>query len=123
MAEYSPDKLLKNMPFATKNPYTINQHLSLMGLARGEICNRITHESIGELKSLNFDVDPLTDRIKNIFDYELYVPTDEHGRDDGTLMHVLDSGTKNFVGALEICVLPEHKLALKAIKRDGDVAA
>ncbi|ADD73741.1 ORF32 [Lymantria xylina nucleopolyhedrovirus] len=123
MAEYSSDKLLKNMPFSTKNPYSINQHLSLMSLARGEICNRVAHESIDELKSLNFDVDPLTDRIKNIFDYELYVPTDEHGRDDGTLMHVLDSATKSFVGALEISVLPKHRLALKVIKRNSDVAA
>ncbi|ACI28846.1 agip145 [Agrotis ipsilon multiple nucleopolyhedrovirus] len=95
--EFNTRDLLKNASFSAKHYNRFDHYMTLLNLSKGIVPAAVSVESIKELEKLNFKIDPLTDYITNIFDYDLYIK-------DGSphIIYVQEVGTKQPVGTINV---------------------
>ncbi|AIE47851.1 ac26-like protein [Peridroma alphabaculovirus] len=112
--EFTTSDLLKNTSFSAKHHHKFVHYMTLHQLAKGLVPQTLTIESLKELEKLNFQIDPLTDYITNIFDYDLYI-----SNNDPSTVHVVAAGTKNRLGTLAVNMLGEQLTLTAHVNDDG----
>lgn len=113
--EYSTGELLKNASFSAKHYNRFDHYMTLLNLAKGVVSSGIDVASIKELEKLNFKIDPLTDYITNVFDYDMYI---KDGSPD--VIHVVDAIQKRQVGTLTVDMSGE-RLRLAVDSTNGNI--
>jgi hypothetical protein len=97
--EFNTSDLLKNASFSAKHYRKFDHYMTLINLAKGLVPPKLNVESLKELEKLNLQIDPLTDYVTNIFDYQLYIRDNKPD-----VVHVLDATTKECVGTFTVNV-------------------
>ncbi|AIZ48692.1 asb135 [Agrotis segetum nucleopolyhedrovirus B] len=95
--EFTTRDLLKNASFSAKHYSRFAHYMTLLNLSKGIVPANVNVESIKELEKLNFKIDPLTDHITNIFDYNLYIKDNSPH-----LIYVQEVGSKQLIGTIKV---------------------
>lgn len=105
--DFTTSDLLKNASFSSKHYPRFDHYMTLLNLCKGVVSTNIDVESVKQLDKLNLRVDPLTDYITNIFDYDMYIK-------DGTpdTIYVMNVSEKSIVGTISVDFSNEDRLIL-----------
>jgi Protein of unknown function (DUF424) len=95
--EFTTNQLLKNAPFSAKQYHKFQHYMTLINLAKGIVPVALSVASLRELEKVGFKIDPLTDYITNIFDYDLYI---KDGAPD--VIYVVDVHKKITCGTVDV---------------------
>lgn len=101
--EFKTSDLLKNASYSAKHYKSFTHYITLLNLCKGVVPTTVDVESINQLEKLNFNIDPLTDYITNIFDYNMYIK-------DGTpdVIYVVKVADKQCTGTLKVDMVGEN---------------
>ncbi|QEI03563.1 hypothetical protein [Spodoptera cosmioides nucleopolyhedrovirus] len=95
--EFTTSELLKNASFSSKQYHRFDHYMTLLNLCKGVVTTNINVDSVKQLEKLNLRVDPLTDYITNIFDYDMYI---KDGKPD--TIYVVKAADKIIVGTISV---------------------
>lgn len=95
--EFTTSDLLKNASFSSKLYHRFDHYMTLLNLCKGVVSANINVDSVKQLEKLNLNVDPLTDYVTNIFDYDMYI---KDGKPD--TIYVVDAADKIIVGTISV---------------------
>ncbi|AAZ38304.1 ORF-138 [Agrotis segetum nucleopolyhedrovirus A] len=101
--EFTTRNLLKNASYSAKQYNRFVHYMTLINLAKGVVSNSVNVESIKALEKLHYKIDPLTDYIINIFDYDMYIKDGEP-----SIIYVVETSSKRCVGTLAVDLSGEN---------------
>nr|ADV91359.1 hypothetical protein Sf126 [Spodoptera frugiperda multiple nucleopolyhedrovirus]AFH59070.1 hypothetical protein Sf126 [Spodoptera frugiperda multiple nucleopolyhedrovirus]QED40326.1 hypothetical protein [Spodoptera frugiperda multiple nucleopolyhedrovirus]QRN46239.1 Sf126 [Spodoptera frugiperda multiple nucleopolyhedrovirus] len=95
--EFTTGDLLKNTSYSSKHYKRFDHYMTLINFCKGVISNNVHVDSVKQLEKLNLRVDPLTDYITNIFDYDMYIK-------DGNVdtIYVMKVEDKSIAGTISV---------------------
>jgi Protein of unknown function (DUF424) len=95
--KYSCGDLLKHAPFSSRLKLSFHQYVTIMNLSKGVVPSSADADTVQRLVQFGFNVDPATNYIINILDYDMLVADD-----DLLTIHVVRSANKEPVGTLHV---------------------
>ncbi|AAF33654.1 Unknown (Ac26) [Spodoptera exigua multiple nucleopolyhedrovirus] len=95
--EFTTSDLLKNASFSSKLYNRFDHYMTLLNLCKGVVSANINIDSVKQLEKLNLIVDPLTDYVTNIFDYDMYI---KDGKPD--TIYVVNVADKTVIGTISV---------------------
>ena len=92
--DFSTINLLKNASYSAKHYNRFTHYMTMINLSKGIVAN-IDVESIKELEKVHLKIDPLTDYITNIFEYDMYIEKDTPEK-----IYIVDVNDKQCIGII-----------------------
>ncbi|AYN45073.1 se113 [Alphabaculovirus alterspexiguae] len=92
--DFSTVNLLKNASYSAKHYNRFAHYMTMINLSKGVVAN-IDMLSLKELEKVHLKIDPLTDYITNIFEYDMYIEKDTPEK-----IYIVDVNDKQCVGVI-----------------------